>query len=700
MRDFNLLQLINELIEGGREVEARQQLIQHLNERSTDGDPYSELLNHLLRRVGLYPYLRRDQSGWQDRLVLEAFSADVGVKSPMVLHREQSALLARLLRGENIAVSAPTSFGKSFVIDAFIAIRRPRRVLIIVPTIALMDEARRRLQQKFGRDYGIVTTSDVDNIPEKVIFIFPQERAITYVSRIDWLDIFIVDEFYKASVDFDKQRSPVLVRAIIQFSRVSGQRYFLAPNISRLKDSPFTKGMDFLKLDFNTVFLKKIDLSKELGGKEADKVQALERLACPGVNTLVYAGSHAQVGIVVAALKKQRAAVGDSLLRSFSSWLGRNYSTSWLLASAVSNGVGVHTGQVHRAISQIQIRMFDDINVSLDAVVSTSSIIEGVNTAAQRVVVWSNKNGSSKLSDFDFKNLLGRGGRMFKHFVGEIYILEKPPADNGNLQLSLEIPDALLGVDAFDEDELTLSDVQQLKVSEFESRIGSVLDISVLRSLQSEGKIQSSDSSLIWKIVKDVAEKPLEWKALANLNSNNVDSWEWVLYKVINLDNSGWDAPFGRVVAFIKESSRSWTSTIPNALHRLSGHGVSVEDYFKLERTVTFKMSSLLGDINSIHARVFPGRGFDISSFVHRMAHAFLPSVVYQLEEYGLPRMLSRKIQDSKVMNFEGKDLTLTGAIEMLKERRGVVSDLFDGEFEKYILDHFYEGVIVAGEAK
>ena len=44
----------------------------------------------------------------------------------------------------NIAVSAPTSFGKSFVIDAFIKIRKPKNVIIIVPTIALTDETRRR----------------------------------------------------------------------------------------------------------------------------------------------------------------------------------------------------------------------------------------------------------------------------------------------------------------------------------------------------------------------------------------------------------------------------------------------------------------------------------------------------------------------------------------------------------------------------
>lgn len=77
-----------------------------------------------------------------------AFEIDVG-RQLAILHREQSTVLARLQKGKSIAVSAPTSFGKSFIIDAFIAAKHPDTVVIIVPTIALMDETRRRLLKTF-----------------------------------------------------------------------------------------------------------------------------------------------------------------------------------------------------------------------------------------------------------------------------------------------------------------------------------------------------------------------------------------------------------------------------------------------------------------------------------------------------------------------------------------------------------------------
>ena len=126
-------------------------------------------LNDLLRQVGLYPYMDKEKATWQEQILLNSFSVDIGGKE-VVLHREQSKLLAGLLEGKNLAVSAPTSFGKSFIVDAFLQLRKPNTVMMIVPTIALADEIRRRLQPKFGRDYKIITTADI-MLAEKNILI-------------------------------------------------------------------------------------------------------------------------------------------------------------------------------------------------------------------------------------------------------------------------------------------------------------------------------------------------------------------------------------------------------------------------------------------------------------------------------------------------------------------------------------------------
>lgn len=181
---FSECQNINELLSTQQESEARNKLIQLLDYLNAQNITYSPLINHLIREIGLYPYLQPNTSNWQDKFVYQAFKVNTGDNHPITLHREQSSLLKYLLSGESIAVSAPTSFGKSFVIDAFISIKKPNNVVLIVPTIALTDETRRRLYKKFSSEYKIITTPEV-SLSSKNILIFPQERAISYIHKIN-----------------------------------------------------------------------------------------------------------------------------------------------------------------------------------------------------------------------------------------------------------------------------------------------------------------------------------------------------------------------------------------------------------------------------------------------------------------------------------------------------------------------------------
>ena len=114
-----------------------------------------------------------------------------------------------------------------------------------------------------------------------------------------------------------------------------------------------------------------------------------------------------------------------------------------------------------------------------------------------------------------------------------------------------------------------------------------------------------------------------------------------------------------------------------------------------MERNMTFKISSMLNDINLLYNHIF-SKTIDISSFIAKMSYAFLPKIVYELEEYGLPRMISRKIQNSGILNLEDIEAPIHSIItrfneiglESIKSR---ISDLHP--FELYILDYFYDGI-------
>ena len=690
---FDSCHKVNDLLLLGDESTARDELIKLLARVEDDGVPYSPLINRLIRDVGLFPYLDPTTSTWEDRYVYEAFKADIGDEEPVTLHREQSKLLNALVHGKNIAVSAPTSFGKSFVIDSFIAMTKPKTVVILVPTIALADETRRRLQCKFGKNYKIITAPD-QSLDNTNILVFPQERAIGYINALESIDILVVDEFYKASKAFDKERSPALIRAIVYLSKIAKQRYFLAPNISDLKENPFTEGMDFFRLDFHTVYLEKSELYRQIGKDQQEKSKALLQVLSdnPG-KTLIYAGTYTNINKVSNLLIDELKPINRKPLNDFKSWLAKNYDPNWELTRLVSLGVGFHNGQLHRSLSQIQIRLFEE-DSGLDYLISTSSIIEGVNTSAQNIVLWSNKNGKARIDDFTYKNIIGRGGRMFRHFVGRIFILEKPPPE-ASTQLKLEMPDELLGVIDSEMLQLEYSPEQLETIHTYENTINNLAGPENLDYFREFEGFQNSNTKVILDIVRSIQSDPDSWNGLAHLNSSNPNHWERMLWLLMPLQRQAWGIQWTKYVGFVKILSGNWHRPIPDLLKDLNVLNIGISEFFKLERNTTFKLASLLGDVNTIYNRLYPNNAVDLSLAISRFAHAFLPTVVFQLEEYGVPRMMSKKINSSEVIDLENATdihATLEKFREIGYDELVASVDNFD-VFESYILRYFYEGI-------
>lgn len=70
--------------------------------------------------------------------------------------------------------------------------------------------------------------------------VFPQERAFAYIDKLPSIDILIVDEFYKASTNFDLERSSTLLSSMVELGKKAKQRYYLAPNIHEIEENVFT----------------------------------------------------------------------------------------------------------------------------------------------------------------------------------------------------------------------------------------------------------------------------------------------------------------------------------------------------------------------------------------------------------------------------------------------------------------------------
>ena len=489
------------------------------------------------------------------------------------------------------------------------------------------------------------------------------------------------------------------MKAILELSKIAKQRYFLAPNITALTESVFTQGMTFHEFKMSTVFLKTYEEYLEIKGSRKAKLEkkskVLQKLLADGrengdTKTLIYAGTYTEVDRLSGIVCENVSPHATELLRQFSEWICKNYSPDWSLAELVTRKYGIHNGSLHRSLAQIQVKLFEVEN-GLAELISTSSIIEGVNTAAERVVVWHNRNGQPKLTSFDYKNLAGRGGRMFRYFVGHVHILAEPPEDEVT-QITLDIPENLLVSMEQEEQERHLTKERIAVIIAYKEELEKLMTSEQMKTLFSKGFLQSSDYVLAKKIVNSIRAESDSWNQLRNLNSSDNSRWDSVLYKVQKLKHLGHQ--HRKIVEAAKVISSGWELGLATTIQLAASREIEIDEFFKLERDVAFKLATLLHDINAINREIF-GSSIDISPFATKAAHAFLPVIVYQLEEYGLPRIISRKIQDSGLIDLELEEKSIHEVISEFSdvghEKISKIQSL--DPFDRFVLGYFYEGI-------
>lgn len=378
---------------------------------------YEPLVNDLLATVGLYPYLEMDALDGRTAMQHALYESPLEGR---VFHEVQARVYYLLYDGHNVVLSAPTSFGKSAIIDALLVAGRFDRLAIVVPTIALIDETRRRLA-RLPHDYSVVTQPS-QQFGERFVAVMTQERILELPEDLR-LDFFAVDEFYKLDDAGDRSRSELLNVAFYRLWETGAQFYLLGPNVDTIADVPRLDAQ-FIKTDFRTVAANYLDAP---GGE--DDEERLWRLI-PELDgpSLIYTQSPNQargVAEIVSAASQEDFGKPGSDLTSLLAWLSREYDDAWSVVGNLRHGVGVHHGRLPRSLAMKMVELFD--NGEIPFLVCTSTLIEGVNTAAKNVVIYSNQVATRRFDFFTFNNIAGRSGRMRQYFVGNVYLFNPPP---------------------------------------------------------------------------------------------------------------------------------------------------------------------------------------------------------------------------------------------------------------------------------
>lgn len=366
--------------------------------------------------------------------------------------------------------SAPTSMGKSFIMRMFIKAQivsgEKKNFAIVVPTKALINEIRIKITKEdlgdilHEKGYHVITAAGdaaLANWKEKnqnYIFVMTPERMLyLIINEPDiQLDYLFVDEAHKIT-GADK-RSPFYYQVINMLSEREHRPHiiFASPNVPNpevfLDTIPDVTG-DLSGSKLQTAYSpvsqpkfiinltsREVSVYNERRGanipiasialEDADLTNVLLRFEKGTDNKekpfIVYFPSTRKT--VVSArdfganrLPKTNCPELIELAKDIKSEVHGEY----YLADLVSKGVAYHIGYLPTSIRQRIEDLFKAGKIT--ALFCTSTLVEGVNLPADNLFITDYRNGRRDMRPIDFRNLVGRVGRLEYNLYGNVFLV-------------------------------------------------------------------------------------------------------------------------------------------------------------------------------------------------------------------------------------------------------------------------------------
>jgi rhodanese-related sulfurtransferase len=594
------------------------------------------IIQALVRECGLFPYFDYRDAATQD-LFAVALHRLPSLGEGFVLHREQRTILDILLSGRSVVLSAPTSFGKSVLIDAMIAEGNYSNILILVPTIALMDEARRRITVRFSPGYKVITHLSQDKA-DRNIFVLTPERA--NLDRIGELDLFIVDEFYKLGLSEDKDRHATLNKLCYRLLKTRKQFFMLGPNIEGIPEQ-LSDRCEFRKSEYKTVAANVTVLD---GDPVEDTVRLCKKL---GDSTIVFCRSPGRVVEVANRLIEAGISSSNEQARLAAEWSGINYHQEWHYARAAANGIGVHHGSIPRSLAHWSVKAFNE--GWLNFLLCTTTLIEGVNTRAENLIIVDSKVNRRPIDFFTFNNIKGRAGRMMKHFVGNVFSFSDAPQN--------DLP--FVDFQFFTQPESTSSSIL-LELDDEDMSAGSREKVSQFRN----------NNLLSWETLRQSGLDPLQQLKAAEVIDARprywADQFDFTMYpeyeQIKAISALMWDCfsgsriAQGAVVSSVQLTVLIYnlrTSSVKQIIDNFIEYGGTPDEGVQkatnfVRNWAMFHYPRLLIALNNIAREVLSHHGLtvsDVSGYAQQVENLFHDSGVAALDEYGVPLPLAFRLQ-------------------------------------------------------
>lgn len=356
------------------------------------------------------------------------------------LHPEQIKILNEIEKNQALIVSAPTSFGKTFCIFEYIAKYKPNNIVLIVPTLALVDEYRKKIIKKYKekfQEYKIYSNIDEEkqyNFDKKNIFILTHDRVVqeTNYMLIKKIDFLVIDEVYKLEKDLKDDRVLILNMAYYYMAKIAKKYVLLAPFIKNVEDTELLEKKPVLYVSNYSPVVNEViscelinDKDREIECKRIlDKIGEKEK-------TLIYFPTVTGIYNYIKNIISNEDIIQnmDESIKFFIDWAKEEIHEEWGLIKALERGYLIHNGQLPIGTRMFQMNLYENSDI-YNRLLCTSTLLEGVNTSAKNIIITrpsrTKNNDKDNFSAFDFYNLVGRTGRLYEHFLGRAYYIKGP----------------------------------------------------------------------------------------------------------------------------------------------------------------------------------------------------------------------------------------------------------------------------------
>lgn len=368
---------------------------------------------------------------------------------------------------ETLSYSAPTSMGKSFIMEAFIKDQIQKGVKCnfarIVPTKALINEIRedtvRSLDSLLKKmNYSVVTAASDYSLEEEHNFIFvmtPERLLYLLIEKRDIkIDYVFIDEAHKMTGK--NSRGPFYYKTVDMLAQQDPKPHFVfaSPNIpnpevylklvSNAKNgannamhtnfAPVTQFKFLISNESKSIFIFNDHTQKSIFvcKYKTDNLSVVHfmnyitgfeqnlSLNQQKRNIAYFSGKDAAIQAAI-SYASGKTEIDDDELRQLANDIKSQVHGDYYLTKLILKGVAYHVGYLPSSIRLRIEKLFKAGKII--AMFCTSTLIEGVNLPADNLFISNYRSGRPKMTSVEFRNLIGRVGRIKFNLYGNVFFI-------------------------------------------------------------------------------------------------------------------------------------------------------------------------------------------------------------------------------------------------------------------------------------